>query len=74
MLFYFPMLLTAICTIIQTYFCKKGYPLYALFLSIAFTCSIFLFFLDYHFVVYLVLGNFLFYLMTVASYLTRSTY
>lgn len=74
MLFYFPIALTAICTLFQTHFCKNGYVLYAILLAVGFICAIILFFLDYPFLVYLVLGNFLFYLMAAASFFMRSSY
>ena len=72
--FYFPILLTIIFAILQSYFCKYGKLTYAATLAILFTVLIRSFFLEYSFLVYMIFGNFFFYLMVVVTFFTKPSY
>ncbi|KYG88877.1 hypothetical protein A0U40_14335 [[Bacillus] sp. KCTC 13219] len=69
--FYFPIFLTFTFIIFQTYFSKKGKLKHALILAISFTILIQAFFLQYDFLVVLIMSNFFFYMMAVVTYFTR---
>jgi uncharacterized membrane protein len=71
-MFYLPMIFTVICVIIHTYLCKKEKILYGFLFAVFFSILIISFFSDYSFKVFMILGNFMFYLMLFAVILMRS--
>lgn len=74
MSFYFPIFLTWAFAIVQTYLSKFGLLMYSMLTASLFSGIIYFFFSDYDFIAYLILGNFFFYLMAVATFFTRSKY
>jgi hypothetical protein len=74
MTFYFPIFLTVLFAIFQSCFCKKGKLPHTIILAFSFTMLINFVFMDYTFLVYMIFGNFFFYLMVVVTYFTRPQY
>lgn len=71
-MFYLPMIFTIICAIIHTYLCKREKMLYGFLFAVLFTILINTVFSYYGFKVFMILGNFMFYLMVFAVIIMRS--
>ena len=68
---YFPIIVTILLVYPQTYFVKKRKMLYAFLLPIIYTISIITYINNYDLAVVSALGNIMFYLMAVATFITR---
>lgn len=71
---FMPILLTILLVFPQVYFATNGKRLLSLLLPVAFSTVIYLFFRTADFRVYMILGNFMFYLMWIATLATYSKY
>ena len=68
---FFPIIVTILLVYPQTYFVKKRKMLYAFLLPIIFTISIITYIHNYDLFVVAMLGNTMFYLMAIATFITR---
>ena len=68
---YFPIIVTILLVFPQTYFVKKRKMSYTFLLPIIYTISIITYIHNYDLVVVSMLGNTMFYLMAIATFITR---